>query len=236
MQQNTQRVAFAEIYTHPQLLHRPASKNFRNGRRRSRQLRRNFRNFAENLQSCRGSFAAGSRRNFAPKYATWSIWPDLPAPLAFAPPRVAKFSKRSPKKSTASPNFRQISTQTCNLAGARSRLDGGHILHQNTQRAALAEIYPQPQLLHRPASRNFRNGRRRSRQLRRIFGKFRRKLAILPGLVLGWMEAIFCTKIRNVQLLPRSTRNPSFCTGPRRKFFETVREEVASVAEISKNF
>jgi hypothetical protein len=172
LQQKTQRAAFGQIYPHRQLLHRSASKIFRNGRRRSRQLRRNFRNFAENLQSCRGSFAAGSRRNFAPKYATWSIWPDLPAPLAFAPPRVAKFSKRSPKKSTASPKFPKI----C------------------------------------------------------------RKLAILPGLVLGWMEAKFCTKIRNVQLLPRSTRSPSFCTGPRRKFFETVREEVASVAEISKNF
>ena len=172
MRVNTLRVALAESYTLPQLLHRSGSKNFANGRRRSRQRRRNFRNFAENLQSCRGSFAAGSRRNFAPKYATWSIWPDLPAPLAFAPPRVAKFSKRSPKKSTASPKFPKI----C------------------------------------------------------------RKLAILPGLVLGWMEAKFCTKIRNAQLLPRSTRNPSFCTGPRRKIFETVREEVASVAEISKNF
>ena len=61
--------------------------------------------------------------------------------------------------------------KTCNLAGARSRLDGGHILQVNTQRAVLAEIYPQPQLLHRPASKIFRNGPRRSRQLRRNFQK-----------------------------------------------------------------
>ena len=105
LQQNTQRVAFAEISTHPQLLHRPASKIFRNGPRRSRQRRRNFRKFPENLQSCRGSFAAGSRPIFATKYATRSICRDLPATPAFAPPRAEKFSKRSAKKSPASPKF-----------------------------------------------------------------------------------------------------------------------------------
>ena len=62
-------------------------------------------NIDGNLQSCRGSFSAGSRPNFAAKYATCSIWPDLPALPAFAPPRVEKFSKRSAKKSTASPKF-----------------------------------------------------------------------------------------------------------------------------------
>ena len=85
--------------------------------------------------------------------------------------RVEKFCKRSAKKSTASPKFRQTLTETCNLAGARSRLDQGQILQQNTQRAAFGQIYPHPQLLHRPASKNFRNGRRRSRQLRRNFRK-----------------------------------------------------------------
>ena len=45
-------------------------------------------------------------------------------------------------------------------AGARSRLDGGHILQQNTQRAALAENYPLPQLLHRSASNDFENFRK----------------------------------------------------------------------------
>ena len=58
----------------------------------------------------------------------------------------------------------------------------------------------------------------------------------MQGLVRGWIEAKFCNKIRNGQFSPRSTRNPSFCTAPRREIFEMVREEVASVAEISKNF
>ena len=57
----------------------------------------------------------------------------------------------------------------------------------------------------------------------------------LAGLVLGWVEAKFCNKIRNVQLLPKTTRSPSFCTAPRREIFETVGEEVDSFAEISAN-
>ena len=61
--------------------------------------------------------------------------------------------------------------KSARFAGARSRLDRGQFLQQNTQRAALGEIYTHPQLLHRPASKNFRNGRRRSRQLRRNFRK-----------------------------------------------------------------
>ena len=125
-----------------------------------------------NLQSCRSSFSAGWRPNFASKYATCSPCRELHAPPAFAPLRVEKFCKRSAKKSTASPNFRQISTQTCKM----------------------------------------------------------------QGLVRGWIEAKFCNKIRNGQFSPRSTRNPSFCTARRRKFFETVREEVASFAVISKKF
>ena len=124
-----------------------------------------------NLQSCRSSFSAGWRPNFASKYATCSPCRELHAPPAFAPLRVEKFCKRSAKKSTASPKFRQTLTETCNLAGARSRLDRGQILQQNTQRAAFGQIYPHSQLLHRPASKNFRNGRRRSRQLSRNFRK-----------------------------------------------------------------
>ena len=124
-----------------------------------------------NLQSCRSSFSAGWRPNFASKYATCSPCRELHAPPAFAPLRVEKFCKRSAKKSTASTKFRQTLTETCNLAGARSRLDRGQILQPNTQRAAFGQIYPHSQLLHRPASKNFRNGRRRSRQLRRNFRK-----------------------------------------------------------------
>ena len=108
-----------------------------------------------NLQSCRGSFSAGWRPNFASKYATCSPCRELHAPPAFAPLRVEKFCKRSAKKSTASPKFRQTLTETCNLAGARSRLGRDHILQQNTQRAVLAENYPLPQLLHRSASNDF---------------------------------------------------------------------------------
>ena len=124
-----------------------------------------------NLQSCRSSFSAGWRPNFASKYATCSSCRELHAAPAFAPLRVEKFCKRSAKKSTASPKFRQTLTETCNLAGARSRLDRGQILQPNTQSAAFGQIYPHSQLLHRPASKNFRNGRRRSRQLRRNFRK-----------------------------------------------------------------
>ena len=117
LQVNTQRAAFGQIYPHPQLLHRPASKIFRNGRRRSRQRRRNFRKFAENLQSCRGSFAAGWRPYFASKYATGSSRRDLPATPAFAPPRVENFSKRSATKSPASPKFSKICRKLAILPG-----------------------------------------------------------------------------------------------------------------------
>ena len=65
--------------------------------------------------------------------------------------------------------------------------------------------------------------------------KLSQNLPDLAGLVLGWVEAKFCNKIRNVQLLPKTTRSPSFCTAPRREIFETVGEEVDSFAEISAN-
>ena len=122
-----------------------------------------------NLQSCRSSFSAGWRPNFASKYATCSPCRELHAPPAFAPLRVEKFCKRSAKKSTASPKFQQILTETCNLAGARSRLYGGQILQVNMRWKARAEIYAMPAFAPWKCMDSFE---KRPREARKIFFSF----------------------------------------------------------------
>ena len=125
----------------------------------------------DNLPDFPGLVLVWVEAKFCNKIRNGQFLPRSTRSRAFAPLRVEKFSKRSAKKSTASPKIRQNLTQTCKM----------------------------------------------------------------QGLVLGWMEAIFCNKIRSGQLLPKTTRSPSFCTAPRREIFETVGEEVDSFAEISES-
>ena len=126
---------------------------------------------AKICQTWRGSFSAGSRLNFATKYATCSSCRKLPAPPAFAPLRVEKFSKRSAKKSTASPKFQQILTETCNLAGARSRLYRSQILQVNMRWKALAEIYAMPAFAPWKCMDSFEKRPRAARKIFQFFSK-----------------------------------------------------------------